>query len=148
MGEAAFRGDKAFCSNFYPSPVVWQGVVYATVEHAFASAKTRDLEWRERIRAAITPGAAKKLGRQAPLRPDWEERKVNTMRKLLYRKFEDSVLADSLLETGDEPLVERNFWHDCVWGKCYCPKCGGHGKNMLGSLLMEVRAHLRKVREG
>ena len=47
-------------------------------------------------------------------------------------------LAQKLLATGDEELVEGNDWGDIYWGVYK-----GHGKNMLGKILMRVRAELR-----
>jgi hypothetical protein len=42
-----------------------------------------------------------------------------------------------LLLTGDEELIEGNFWGDVFWGVC-----NGVGKNHLGKILMEVRSEL------
>lgn len=50
-----FRGLYGFLSNFWPSPVIWQGVLYPSVEHAYQAAKTDDPAWIARIAAAATP---------------------------------------------------------------------------------------------
>jgi ribA/ribD-fused uncharacterized protein len=133
-----FRGKYRFLSNFYAARVEWDGVGYPTVEHAFQAAKTTDPQARERIRGAETPGAAKAMGRRVPLRPDWDAVKVDIMRELLFKKFQDLDLAAALYATEDVPLVEGNWWGDTFWGVCQ-----GRGENMLGKLLMEVRATLR-----
>lgn len=62
------------------------------------------------------------------------------MRRAVLKKFQAHAdLRATLLDTGDEELVE-NAPGDYYWG------CGadGSGKNMLGRILMEVRAALRK----
>lgn len=134
----SFTGQYRFLSNFYPCPVEFEGISYRTVEHAFQAAKTHDLLYRTFIENAETPAKAKRLGRKAPLRENWEEVKIDVMHDLLREKFEHFELAMSLLSTGDEELVEGNWWGDTFWGKC-----NGFGANHLGHLLMEIREELR-----
>ena len=62
------------------------------------------------------------------------------MLNVVRAKFDQHPdLAQKLLETGDEELVEGNTWGDRYWGVC-----GGKGKNMLGKILMRVREELRR----
>ena len=143
-----FTGDYAFLSNFYAAPIKMEGQLYPTVEHAYQAAKTRDEDKRKEIRLAVVPGQAKRLGKAVELRDDWEDVKRKVMRKLLRRKFQITVLAEYLLATGDEELVEGNYWHDQYWGSCTCQKCGGSGKKVLGKMLMKLRAKLREVNDG
>ena len=78
------------------------------------------------------------------MRPDWEQIKVDVMRTGLMLKFTDAALAEKLLATGDEELVEGNWWHDNTWGNCHCPQCSRlGGRNLLGMLLMELRKELQ-----
>jgi ribA/ribD-fused uncharacterized protein len=134
----AFQGAHRFLSNFWPAPVVYDGSEYPSVEHAYQAAKTLDPAWREKIWTAIQPGAAKRLGKQVPMRADWEQVKVDVMRDLVFQKFAPgTALAAQLLATGDAMLIEGNTWGDRFWGVC-----GGSGENHLGRLLMEVRAAL------
>ena len=50
-----------------------------------------------------------------------------------------------LLSTGGGDLVEGNRWHDNFWGRCVCRACRRiGGANVLGTLLMQVRAELRR----
>ena len=101
--------------------------------------KTLDINKRRAIANASTPGLAKKMGRSVSLRPDWEDIKDDIMLEGLYRKFADDELADWLLDTGDEELVEGNWWGDRYWGVC-----NGVGQNKLGKLLMKVRSEIKK----
>jgi hypothetical protein len=141
----SFEGKFAFLSNFYPSPVTHQGAEYPTVEHAFQAAKTLDAEERERVRASATPGQAKRMGQRVALRSDWEQIKIEVMRRLLAEKFKDNLLRDALLATGAATLIEGNTWHDNFWGDCRCDRCRKRiGANNLGNLLMEVREMLRR----
>jgi ribA/ribD-fused uncharacterized protein len=141
----SFTGVWAFLSNFHPSEVYLDGVVYASVEHAYQAAKTLDLKQREKFCfLGVTPARAKKMGRSLKLRPDWEEVKIGIMRELLMQKFSPSIPKRKLLSTFQAELIEGNYWHDTFWGVCM-GKCdfphAPLGENWLGKLLMEVRKH-------
>lgn len=129
-----FTGKYRFLSNFWPSVVVYDGVFYPSTEHAYQASKTLDKETRKLIQAAATPGLAKKMGRKATMRPDWEEIKLSVMEDLVTQKFRDDELREKLLDTRGAELVETNHWHDCYWGVC-----DGVGENHLGKILMAVR---------
>lgn len=142
-----FNGKYAFLSNFFHSPFAYDGIEYPTVEHFFQAMKTLDQEERKKIAAADSPGKAKQMGRHVQLRKDWEEIKEAVMLEGLYLKFTDEQLADWLLETGNEELIEGNFWCDQTWGSCNCPKHKDiPGKNLLGKLLMKVRSEIKEER--
>ncbi len=133
-----FTGDHDFLSNFHQSPIEGDGIVYATVEHAFQAAKTFDRAEKQSVAEATTPGAAKRLGRKVQLRPDWEQVKIGIMEDLVRLKFTTHAdLRDKLLATGDGELVEGNTWNDRFWGVCR-----GQGRNELGKILMKIRAEL------
>jgi ribA/ribD-fused uncharacterized protein len=146
-----FTGQYHFLSNFYPG----EGF---TSEHRFQSLKTLDPEWQEKILKASTPAKAKKLGREAPLRPDWDTFDVIAMQQALDEKFSDPKLVERLLATGDAYLEETNDWHDQHWGNCVCnqvanprrgvsEKCIPPGENLLGKMLMNKRDALSKPKE-
>ncbi len=133
-----FEGEFAFLSNFYALP---NGL---TLEHYYQAAKTLDPQARVAILRASTPGRVKRLGQHTPLRPHWNEMRVNVMRALLRKKFSDPALGRLLRDTGAQVLIEGNTWHDTFWGICYCSRCDAHGENWLGRLLMEIRAELKE----
>lgn len=132
-----FTYEHGFLSNFHPSEVNYGGVAYRSVEHAYQAAKTLDPAEQAKIRMAPTPGEAKKLGRGATMRPDWDDVKDEVMMALVWEKFQSEPLRSRLLGTGDALLIEGNNWGDRYWG------VDGHGLNKLGLTLMAVRAGLR-----
>jgi ribA/ribD-fused uncharacterized protein len=140
-----FKNDYSFLSNFYPAYVLFEGLVYPTVEHAYVASKSFDNEFR--IKIAELPeyqaGYAKKLGRNITLRPNWEKVKISIMRDLLLQKFKIAPFKEQLLKTNNAKLIEGNLWHDNFWGSCICNKCENKGQNNLGKLLMDVREELR-----
>lgn len=135
-----FSGEYRFLSNFYPSPVIWQGKLYASNEHFFQAHKALHEHDHEMIRNQGNPTDAKKAGRRVELRPDWEKVKIDIMTLGLYLKFsQNEPLKQRLLATGDAYLEEGNHWGDTYWGKV-----GLEGQNMLGRLLMRLRDTLRE----
>lgn len=135
-----------FLSNFYVSSkqIQYEGLEADSVESAFQAMKSLDLELRKQI-AAATPTAAKRLGRRLQIREDWLKIRTQVMHDLLETKFNNLYLSKLLLATGDEPLVEGNYWHDNFWGDCSCTKCEHiKGQNYLGRILMLVRDELKR----
>lgn len=140
-----FDGEFAFLSNFYPSAISDGYTTFPSVEHYFQACKCEYMDDYDAIAAAPTPGQAKRLGRQAVLRDDWEQNKLNVMETALRKKFAIPKLREQLLATGDAYLVEGNYWHDNFWGDCGCEKCKHtHGQNNLGKLLMKIRTDIRE----
>ena len=132
---------KNWFSNFVPYdvPLEADGIKYCTPEHFFQAMKTEDPDRRFAIAQVSTPFKAKRLGRAVPLRPNWEDIKVDVMRFAQEHRYRPGTkMLDRLRATTGE-IVEWNDWHDCTWGKCVCSKCQGAGANLLGRLLMEIR---------
>ena len=133
-----FDGEYAFLSNFYERKVEYDGITYGSSEAAFQAQKTLDIEERLQF-ATLTPMQSKRKGRKVALRPDWEGVKVLTMYEIVLAKFtQNPDLAEKLIATGDEELVEGNYWHDTFWGVC-----DGVGTNFLGKILMDVRENIK-----
>ena len=133
-----FHGEYAFLSNYYDSPIFYDGILYPTVEHAFQAAKTTVFIQRIIIANKKTPGQAKCAGRKVTLRDNWDDIKLYIMKELIILKFTNPKLKSALLNTKDAELIERNTWNDTYWGIC-----NGIGENHLGKILMEVREMLR-----
>lgn len=132
-----FRYKYRFLSNFYPCTVVWKNHVFPSVEHAYQTAKACNGRDAIKIMTAATPGQAKKIARTVQIRADWDDIKLGIMEELLREKFRDKDLAQMLMDTGTEILVEGNNWGDTYWGVCR-----GEGRNHLGKLLMKIREEL------
>jgi ribA/ribD-fused uncharacterized protein len=130
--------DECF-SNFSPSPIVYDGVKYPTVEHAFQAQKSPDYLIRLSISNLKTPQQAKRAGRAITMRPDWSKVRYDIMVACLREKFSVPEYKELLLGTGDEEIVEdASEWDDRVWGRGK----NGDGQNLLGKALMQVRDEL------
>ena len=135
-----FRGPFRFLSNFYASPIEYEGYEYPTAEHAYQAQKTIDKAERTNIRNAPFPAMAKKLGRRCTLRSDWEKVKTPLMWEIVRAKFlQNPKLKRKLVNTGDAKLIEENTWGDTFWGTC-----NGVGENRLGIILMTIRTELKE----
>src|SRR5262245_38369108 len=82
-----FQDEYRFLSNFWPATVEFEGLTYPTVEHAYQSAKTLDMNERRRIAACATPADAKREGRKLKLRDDWVKVKFDVMETCVRYKF-------------------------------------------------------------
>jgi ribA/ribD-fused uncharacterized protein len=133
MAIKEFQDKYRFLSNFWPSKVTYEGVVYPTIEHAFQAAKTLNPKEREMF-LGVSAKEAKKRGKQVKLREDWEQVKFDIMKQLLINKFNQPELKQKLLDTKPHHLEEGNDHGDTIWGTV-----NGVGQNHLGRLLMEVR---------
>ena len=137
-------GDDYGCfSNFAASPIRLGGKSWPTSEHYFQAQKFEDEGKREEIRKAKSPMIAARLGRdrKTKLRGDWESVKVSVMTDAVRAKFtQHDDLRAVLLSTGDAKLVEHTE-NDDYWGD----GGDGSGKNMLGQILMRIRAELKEA---
>lgn len=136
-----FYNEYYYLSNFYAVEVTCNDFAsplsFRSSEAMFQSLKcpTRASEFVD-----LDPEEAKHLGRNVPLRDDWESIKIDIMRYCIKCKFDQNeILKDLLVSTGKKELVEENTWGDMQWGKV-----NGDGNNYLGILLMELRDEYQK----
>ena len=136
-----FIGEHAFLSNWHIASFSVNGKLYPSVEHAYQASKASTESEHEIIRHAKTPAEAKKLGQSIVVREGWHESKVSLMRDFVRAKFDNPLLQELLVATGDAELVQDNKFNDRFWGTC-----GGVGQNWLGKILQEVREEVIKKR--
>ncbi|MEM7155250.1 MAG: NADAR family protein [Myxococcota bacterium] len=133
--------DYGELSNFAQFPIKVGKKTWPTSEHYFQAQKFESERDRADVRKAKTPMEAARRGRdrKRKLRRDWESVKVSVMRTAVEAKFRQHAdLRALLLSTGEAKLVEHTA-NDDYWGD----GGDGHGKNMLGRILMQVRDALR-----
>jgi ribA/ribD-fused uncharacterized protein len=153
----SFSGRWRFLSNFYPAKILHQGITYPTVEHYYVAMKIKNdqqidgrnithIDCREMIAKmpAEHAGKVKQLGQILKVRKDWKDVKMDVMLWGVREKFKHEDLKQMLLDTGEQELIEGNWWHDNFFGICTCGPCQGQGQNNLGKILMKVREELRQ----
>ncbi|ULH15273.1 NADAR family protein [Deinococcus sp. KNUC1210] len=128
-------------SNFSRHPIEVDGLLWPTSEHYFQAQKFAGTPHAEEVRQQPTPMLAAQMGRRRdlPFRADWDAVKDDVMRTALSAKFtQHEALRTLLLGTGNAELIEHTR-NDAYWAD----GGDGSGRNRLGELLMELRAHLR-----
>lgn len=133
MDILEFKGSYRWLSNFWLSPIVYEGINYPSVENAYQAAKTFPSN-REKFENC-SPSKAKILSKKIKIRCDFDILKKDIMRTLIQQKFAPGTeLGEKLKNTGTGLIVEGNNWGDKYWGVC-----DGEGLNILGKLIMEQR---------
>ncbi len=149
-------------SNLYRREITINGVIFATVEHAYQSLKPRDPRVRDWLLAAPAPSLVALAAHVLPsdeadptmvmsrtgeallgfhTRPGWSRLRYPWMMECLRAKFsQHGDLCALLLETGDRQIVEAGKIDDEAgrrWGIV-----NGRGQNYLGRMLMRLRAEM------
>lgn len=134
-----FQDQYRWLSNFWEVPIVYECVTYKSVEYAYQASKTLDKGWRENIKRCDTPAQAKRMGKKASLRTDWNDIKLSVMEELVRQKFDKEPYCSILITTGQCHIEESNNWNDTYWGVC-----NGKGANHLGKIIMKIRKELQE----
>lgn len=148
----AFQSNYAFLSNFYPAPLKYKGMYFATSEHAYQFTRATFLGKHDAAfsaRTAKTPQEAKRACARVLSTKEWDSCKYKIMKEIVYAKFsQNPTLQPQLTATGDNPLLEASY--DSYWG-CGLPLTSKkmihgewQGMNCLGAILAECRADIRK----
>ncbi|MFC1812347.1 NADAR family protein [Thermodesulfobacteriota bacterium] len=151
------RDDFDFLSNFYPASIILDEITWPSVEHYYQGQKSHNPDYTSKILQKDIASWAKFVGdsrignphiakkswfRRHPgdLRTDWDEIKEDVMRRAVSTKFyQNADLREKLRRTWPAKLIEDSkrdpYWG---WGE------DKSGKNMLGTILMQVRDQIRK----
>ena len=131
-------------SNLYRREIIFEGETFATSEHAYQVGKARKPEVRRWLMEAPSPALLAMAAHGLyywDIAPGWSKAKFDRMRSVLREKFtQHDDLRKLLLSTGNARLVESATTDNAVnrlWGEV-----NGQGQNMLGVMLMELRAEL------
>jgi ribA/ribD-fused uncharacterized protein len=132
-----FFGDFRFLSNFFDSPVYFDGLCYRSSECAYQAAKI--IPEHRKMFVHATSYESKNLWKDPTLDKlytpvMWDEIKYEVMMAIVFDKFyRNKELRELLLMTENAYLEETNHWNDVVWGvDCR----SGKGSNWLGQILM------------
>jgi len=149
------RDDNALYFSMYSEDSAWsryalkafslENEMWPSIEHYYQAMKYESAAYSEKIRLSETPQLAAKLGnkRFKKKRADWKQVETVVMTRAVYTQCRThEEIAQSLLETGDQNLVEDSQF-DYFWG------CGRdrRGENHYGKVLMNVRKKLKEESE-
>lgn len=137
----SFKGNYRWLSNFTYVNVVLDGITYPSTEHAYQSAKSKEMGWKSICADKNnSPAHIKDLSKTIILE-DWDKIKVSVMEKCVELKFSQEPFKTQLLDTGEEIIQEGNTWNDTFWGVNIIT---GEGENTLGKIIMNYRNKLNK----
>ena len=133
-----------FCSNFFPSFIIYNDRFYSSVEVAYQALK---FEGTPLLANTIISGTAKEAKLLANIHKDdvpydWNNKKLDIMKVLVRSKFSLNIdLQKRLIATQLRPIVEHtddSFWGD---GNQNGNEIG-MGQNNLGKILEAIRSEL------
>ena len=151
-----FKGvnePNGWMGNMAPYSITYNGKVWLTVEALFQAMRYNDPLIQEEIRQQKSPMSAKMKAKShranyiiAPMSPQ----DIANMEACVLLKFQQHPkLARLLMATGNHLIYEdatgRNKPNDIFWGAHRDPKnpiMPINGQNMMGEILMKVRAIL------
>lgn len=142
-----FYGEYLWLSNFQVCKIQYDGYIYWSTQAAYQAQKFKGSNIQndriKKIFCKIEPNQAKILGSIIPLREDWEQVRLDIMKDILKIKFSQQPFKSMLINTGEQELVQGNYWHDTFFGRCECSKHKGEGQNHLGKIIMQIRDQLQ-----
>lgn len=131
-------------SNLYRREVIMDGTRFRCVEDAYQSRKPRRQNVRAWLLAAPTPALVAVTAHALlhwDIAPGWSRFRYAWMLRCLQAKFRQHAdLSELLVATGAAQIVEAANIDNEVnrrWGHV-----NGRGRNLLGRMLMRVRAEL------
>lgn len=139
-----FAGAHRFLAPNSLAPMLYDGVLYPTLTHAYQASKAPGIRERRAIaRLPFPADAVRRCGTHgdlvAALPTDWRDSRPRTMADIVHAKYTQRVgLADALLSTGDMLLA-----HSGVADRYWAAGSDGSGDNRFGRIHMYERARLR-----
>jgi len=122
ISKVEFWGEKRFLFNMYEVDIVIDEVVYRSVEHFYQSQKFLDSKFINMVIDANRPKDSKNIAHKIlddntnVIRDDFDDIKIDIMKKGVYAKFEQNLDLRKKLLAVDGEIVERNDWDDRFWG--------------------------------
>ena len=151
--------ENGYLSNWYPSPFTAGGITFSSMEQYMMYEKAilfQDYQTAEKILSTDDVAEIKALGRIVQHFDEeiWREKRESIVHKGVLQKFlQNPELAEKLLETGEQMIAECAV-KDKIWGiglsmwdeERFCVN-KWKGQNLLGKILMQVRAEILLLRD-
>jgi len=141
-----FKEEYCWLSNFHPCKIILNNLEYPSVEHAYQSAKSNDIEWKKYCQNSNNYAGKIKINSKNIIKhKDWEDHKITIMYLCLIQKFEQEPFKTKLIQTKHERIKEGNNWGDKFWG---IDIKTSRGENVLGRLIEKIRTKLIQEKNG
>jgi predicted NAD-dependent protein-ADP-ribosyltransferase YbiA (DUF1768 family) len=120
-----FRDEDRWLSNFMPVKIVLDGIEYPSVEHAYQSAKSDDMEWKSLCADRyITVGTIKRKSREVDLVLNWDiiqegNKWGDTFWGVDLKTGEgQNHLGKLIMDIRDELINDKiDYWHEHDFGQ-------------------------------
>lgn len=134
-----FEGRLYSLSNFSAHRVEYMGETFATSEHAYQTLKFSDPALRAKIKNAPSAFLAREFGQTEHGRTQNFD-KINVIKDIMRAKLQQHEDVRKALEsTGDAAILKDHPDDDGFWGT----GADGKGKNVMGTIWMELREETR-----
>jgi len=142
-----FRGKYNWLSNFYQCDIIYEGKHWKSSEHIYQAMKCVHEEDKEKIRKCSLREIKSEVLKYEQVDNWHDSLKDEIMEMALYLKFsQNPYLVKKLIDTGEDEIIEGNYWHDNYWGDCQCDNCHSIlGLNKLGIMLMNIRKEIKNL---
>ena len=149
----AFKGRDSVFSNFYSCRVHVFERTFASSEHAYQYMKcvtAGNQRVADQVARSNDGPEAKRLAKEVPSTPEWQNCRVNTMREIIRAKLRGCPEYQQALRTSRDVIAEAVPF-DRYWSAGMLPKSlvrtpmdKWPGENVMGKLHMELRKEVFK----
>lgn len=150
---------QRYLSNFYPAKVVYKGVAFPSIEHAFQAAKyllSNKPEAFKSIAHLKTAREAKSAGSKSGMKKRgamldvvrWNELSTDIMRQLVESRVKHDAVYRKILKAARKKKIKLYHFESACGKRGGKPFWGGYfkagsrewfGTNMLGEIMMSVK---------
>lgn len=130
-----------FFSAFSAHPIIYRGVPYKTIEHAYHAQRYTDPKIVQDIVCAETPEQAWAVSQtyKSQQIPGFNENKLAVMEELFRAKLDQHPDVRRALVASEDLVIVKHEPRDAWWGD----GPDGSGRNEMGKLWMRLRDELK-----
>lgn len=143
-----FKGYFDFMDIEYPSPIYFEGMMYASAAHAYHAAKSNDDTVRRRFSKMPQIKEMHSLAATLEEPEDWKTRRLGVMEIVNRDKFRrNKELREKLLTTQERELVNEITFENDREDSLFWGLIKDQGQNQLGRVIEKIRYDIRVNKE-
>lgn len=141
---SSFTSQYSFLSNDHICLVHYEGLLYASVTHAFQAARCQSPELRESISKMHDIEPMFSLVEEIDDPANWSQIRVRIMEILIRDKFRrNHILRQRLIETGSS-IIQNSYEDNSNPSNSFWGTVNERGENVVGKILMKIRTDIEK----
>lgn len=139
-----FFNQNSFLNNDHICLVHYDGLLYASVTHAFQAARATSESLREQISNIHDIESMYEIVENLEDPPEWNKNRVKIMEMLIRDKFRrNHILRERLGETGSA-LLQNSYQSEPNPSNLFWGTVNERGENTIGKILMKIRSDIQK----